>query len=223
MAAIVGIIPDEELGVVVLSNLDHAELRHALMLTVFDYYSGRFDGRDWNTDLQQLYADLEAEKEQKIAEQTTSRVTSTQPSRPLTAYTATYTNRLQGDITITTEGDRLHLAWGSFCHANLEHWHYDTFAFEWPEDDTRVLVSFALDSNGVPHRLSIDGESTWRRVVPRDENSAPRTATTSSDPQPGPAAPVAGPQQASPTPVRERIPPIVPEVIRGVLPRGRNE
>ncbi len=223
MAAIVGIIPDEELGVVVLSNLDHAELRHALMLTVFDYYSGRFDGPDWSRDLTQLYAELEAEKQRIVAEQAASRTTDTNPSRPLTAYTATYTNRLQGDITITTEGDRLHLAWGSFCRADLEHWHYDTFAFEWPEDDTRVLVSFALDSGGVPHRLSIDGESTWRRVEPGTDPATPRTAATSSDPQAGPAAPAAGQQQGPPSTVRERRSPIVPEVIRGVLPRGRNE
>jgi CubicO group peptidase (beta-lactamase class C family) len=225
MAAIVGIIPDEELGVVVLSNLDHAELRHALMLTVFDYYSGQFDGPDWSADLKKLYAELDAEKQQKVAEQTASRTTDTQPTRPLEAYTATYTNRLQGDITITLEGDRLHLAWGNFCHANLEHWHFDTFAFEWPEDDTRVLVSFALDSGGVPHRLSIDGESTWRRIVPGADaaNVTTRAAGTRPDPQSGPASPVAGQQPSPPPTVRDRIPPIVPEVIRGVLPRGRNE
>ena len=37
MVTIHGLIRDEQLGVYVLSNLDHAELRHALMYTVFDH------------------------------------------------------------------------------------------------------------------------------------------------------------------------------------------
>jgi hypothetical protein len=36
MVAIIGLIPDERLGVYVLANADHVEFRHALMLTVFD-------------------------------------------------------------------------------------------------------------------------------------------------------------------------------------------
>ena len=225
MAAIVGIIPDEKLGVVILSNLDHAELRHALMLTVFDIYGGHTDGPDWSADFRRLYDELETERKIKVAEQAATRLTGTQPSRPLDAYVATYTNRLQGDITITLAGDALHLAWGEYCLAELEHWHYDTFAFEWPEDDMRVLVSFSLDPNGVPHRLSIDGESTWRRIDPHAEPGSPAASTVvaSSDPQPSPAIPVAGESENSPPAVLERLQPLVPPILRGVLPRGRNE
>src|SRR5207237_2141324 len=49
MVAIHGLIRDERLGVYVLGNLDHAEVRHVLMYTVFDRYSGRKD-RDWSAD-----------------------------------------------------------------------------------------------------------------------------------------------------------------------------
>jgi CubicO group peptidase (beta-lactamase class C family) len=38
MVAIIGLIPDERLGVYVLANADHVEARHALMLKVFDLW-----------------------------------------------------------------------------------------------------------------------------------------------------------------------------------------
>ena len=58
MVAIIGLIPDERLGVYVLANLDHAEVRHALMYMVFDLWapdgagSGKREaGRDWSAEL----------------------------------------------------------------------------------------------------------------------------------------------------------------------------
>lgn len=44
MVAILGMIPDERLGVYVLANLDHVELRHAIMLKVFDLWGPRLGG-----------------------------------------------------------------------------------------------------------------------------------------------------------------------------------
>ena len=58
MSAIVGLLPDDRVGVVVLANQDHAELRHALLLRAFDMYLGQA-GRDWSTDLHQLYTKLQ--------------------------------------------------------------------------------------------------------------------------------------------------------------------
>ena len=50
MSAIIGLLPDRRVGVYVLANLDHAELRHALMYKVFDLYTGKPE-RDWSADL----------------------------------------------------------------------------------------------------------------------------------------------------------------------------
>ena len=60
MVAIAGLIRDRNLGVVVLANLDHTELRHALMYRVFDAYLGR-PARDWSADMRALYAGLAKE------------------------------------------------------------------------------------------------------------------------------------------------------------------
>ena len=51
MVAIIGLIPDERLGVYVLANADHVEARHALMLKVFDLWGpSPSKGRDWSRE-----------------------------------------------------------------------------------------------------------------------------------------------------------------------------
>src|SRR5215471_1957882 len=60
MVAIHGLVRDEGLGVYVLGNLDHAELRHAVMYAVIDRYAGRHD-RDWSAEFRKLYDGLKAE------------------------------------------------------------------------------------------------------------------------------------------------------------------
>jgi CubicO group peptidase (beta-lactamase class C family) len=62
MVAIAGLVRDEGLGVVVLSNLDHMEARHALMFRAFDTFLGR-EPRDWSADVQALYR-RQAEEQQ---------------------------------------------------------------------------------------------------------------------------------------------------------------
>ena len=56
MSAIIGLLPDRRVGVYVLANLDHAELRHALMYQLFDLYGGANAPRDWSADLRTLFA-----------------------------------------------------------------------------------------------------------------------------------------------------------------------
>src|SRR4051812_17482775 len=46
--AIIGLMPDKHLGVYVFGNLDHAELRHALIYKVFDLFGFNDNSRDWS-------------------------------------------------------------------------------------------------------------------------------------------------------------------------------
>src|SRR5258708_7268894 len=55
MSALIGLLPEQRVGVYVLANLDHAELRHALMYRVFDLYTGG-PARDWSADVRALFA-----------------------------------------------------------------------------------------------------------------------------------------------------------------------
>lgn len=61
LVAITGLIPEEDLGVFVYANLDHAELRHAIMYKVFDLYALGGE-REWNKDVYQLYNELKQQQ-----------------------------------------------------------------------------------------------------------------------------------------------------------------
>lgn len=54
MSAILGLIPDEDIGVYVFINSDHIEYRHALMYTVFDLLLGN-EAEDWSEKLYAVY------------------------------------------------------------------------------------------------------------------------------------------------------------------------
>ncbi|HEU4993321.1 MAG TPA: serine hydrolase [Gemmatimonadaceae bacterium] len=163
MVAIVGLLLDEGLGVYVLSNLDHAEVRHALMLRTFDAFTGA-PARDWSAELRKLYGDLRAEglAAQKRVEQ--QRITGTRPSLPLEKYAGTYTDSLYGTRVVMFENGNLRLRYSPTSAATLTHWQYDSFRARW---DARWRGSqgatFVIGPDGLPARLEMGG-ATYRRV-----------------------------------------------------------
>jgi CubicO group peptidase (beta-lactamase class C family) len=148
MVAIAGLIRDRNLGVFVLANLDHTELRHALMYRVFDAYLGR-PARDWSADMRTLYAGLAAEAAARRAKTEASRISGTKPSLPLERYAGDYASPLFGTLTIAVRDGRLHARYGTGFVGPLEHWHHDTFRATW-EARWRgtALATFQLDARG---------------------------------------------------------------------------
>ena len=169
MVAIHGLIRDERLGVYVLGNLDHVELRHAIMYDVFDRYGGRQD-RDWSAEFLKLYSSLRKEGEDARAKKEAARVSGTTPSLPLARFEGIYSDPLHGDVTVTNGSSGLRLEYGSAFAGTLEHWHYNTFRANWrtpwraPE-----LVNFTLDADGRPAALEMLGARFERAQPSRDQ------------------------------------------------------
>ena len=67
MVAIIGIIPEERFGVYVLGNLDHVEVRHALLYKAIDTWLGT-GTRDWSKDLRDIYAKMQAQGDWVVAD-----------------------------------------------------------------------------------------------------------------------------------------------------------
>ncbi|MFN8580954.1 MAG: serine hydrolase [Gemmatimonadaceae bacterium] len=118
MIAILGLIPDQRLGVYVLANFDHAELRHALMWHVFDMYMGG-GTRDWSRDLKAMYDSLGALGRAAEEDLVKSRATGTRPSLPLERYVGTYADSLVGTATVTLEQGGLQLRVGKGFEGRL--------------------------------------------------------------------------------------------------------
>ncbi len=157
MVAIVGLIPSQRLGVVVFANLDHAEVRHALMLRVFDMYLGA-PVRDWNAELLTLYDSLAGPGLEGASHFAAARDEDAGPSHALESYVGEYRHRLYGTARVSLRNGSLILSRSHFLIADLNHWHYDVFRAEWhrPWVTTRT-VSFDLDRNGNVASLEIDG------------------------------------------------------------------
>jgi CubicO group peptidase (beta-lactamase class C family) len=159
MVAIHGLIRSERLGVYVLANLDHAELRHALMYTLFDLFGGAGETRrDWSAELRDLYRSLEKEAEERRAEAEAKRVPGTRPSLPPEGYAGTYTDPLAGEVSVAKRGEDLRLSVGPALAGKLEHWHYDVFRIVWERKwQGTGFATFRLGLEGEVESVEIDG------------------------------------------------------------------
>jgi CubicO group peptidase (beta-lactamase class C family) len=157
MVAIHGLIRDRRAGVYVLANLDHAELRHAVMLNVFDKLTDR-PARDWSGELRALYAGLQKEQQAARAKADAERVANTTPSLALQQYAARYSDPLYGEVDVTFADGRLRLRYGRGFIGTLEHWHYNTFRTKWnAEWKDGGLATFQIGGDGQPSALELMG------------------------------------------------------------------
>jgi CubicO group peptidase (beta-lactamase class C family) len=173
MVAIHGLLRSQGVGVFVLANRDHTEVRHALMLNVFDRFIGGSD-RDWSADLAKLYADLQARADERQKEVESKRVMGTLPTLALSRYVGTYSDPLHGDVIVTLNGDRLQARYGTAFSGPLEHWHYDTFRARWDAAwRGTAFVTFVLNAVGQPATLESMG-ARFTRKVEQPRTSSPR-------------------------------------------------
>lgn len=164
MVAIVGLVREKNLGVVVLSNLDGSQLRHALMLSVFDRYLGR-PRRDWSSDLRALYAGRRKQQDEAEAKRVAARHSGTRPSLDLARYAGRYVDPRATAADVVLEDGALRLRFGRGA-ARLEHWHYDTFRAVWDASwRDPDFVTFRLDEAGDAARLEM-GPLAFEREAP---------------------------------------------------------
>jgi CubicO group peptidase (beta-lactamase class C family) len=153
MSAIIGLMPDRRLGVYVLANLDHAELRHALMYQVFDLYAGRAGG-DWSKDLKTLFADLRARQ----AGAASARPSGPAPSLPLERYAGSYVDSTYGAVDVTLMNGALHAHFGKVDLGTLEPWQYESFRAMGPPPERDVTrMTFVTDGAGGIAALRVFG------------------------------------------------------------------
>jgi Domain of unknown function (DUF3471) len=164
--ALVGMMPEERFGVVLLTNLNGTGLPTPLMLKLFDLHL-KAPAKDWSAEGLQR---LEAARTRARAAQARAegqRVANTRPSLPLSGYAGTYTDSLYGDVVVRVEGDALQLSFGPNWRGVLEHYHYDSFRVRF---DTPVLppvpVTFRIGGNGKVELVQLDmaGVAEFRKA-----------------------------------------------------------
>ena len=150
-------LPSEKLAIYVFGNLDHAEVRHALMFKAFDHFA--LGGtRDWSAEFNSLYKKLAAAGDVAEKKMEATRVTGTSPSHPLAQYEGTYTSTLYGELIITIDGDDLFFIMNNTAKATLAHWNYDTFRGYYEKRWWgQTSATFETNSSGKIQSVIIEG------------------------------------------------------------------
>ena len=157
-------LPEEKLGVVILTNRHGSVLPHILMYRVMDAYLG-VPKRDWSAEILKKFKALEEQAkaaEKKIEDE---RVKGTSPSLALEKYAGTYQNEMYGEAKFALKDGKLTSEFGPNFNGDLEHWHYDTFRVVWRDRmEGKGFVVFKLNAKGKPETVTIDGLGDFTRV-----------------------------------------------------------
>ncbi|MGB7200962.1 MAG: serine hydrolase [Pyrinomonadaceae bacterium] len=129
--AIIGMIPEKKLGVYIFGNVDHAEVRHALMYKVFDLFAFDDNSRDWSAEFAGVYDGIKKQGEQQEAAIRAKRVLNTKPSLDLTAYAGKYADPFFGEMSVGLVNGKLMLVIDKDTAGELGHWQFDTFEAVW--------------------------------------------------------------------------------------------
>ncbi|MDT8342252.1 MAG: serine hydrolase [Longimicrobiales bacterium] len=162
----VALVPEEGLGVVVLTN-GMTGVAPALVYRVLDAYLGG-EPRDWSGEALPGWRESRERFESRARAPEEARVAGTTPSLPLEGYAGRYGGPMYGDATVTVEGGGLvlRLLPNPDLVADLEHLHYDTFVIRWRRELAwfgQGTARFVLDEFGRARevRLDVPNDDLW--------------------------------------------------------------
>lgn len=144
--ALLSMLPDDHMGVIILTNLPNGRTPEVLAYHVYDRLLG-LDPLPWL----ERFKDLEAKGKQQEAEgkknKPTDRKPGTHPSHPLANYIGQYQNPGYGLIKIGLNGDALELSINRLGPFPLEHYHYDVFQVPEESDNAAAGEKFQFEMN----------------------------------------------------------------------------
>ncbi|HWN99667.1 MAG TPA: serine hydrolase [Blastocatellia bacterium] len=147
----VTLMPELNLGVVVLTNQQSGGAFQSLTYRILDHYMNA-PATDWVAAFRKLDEMRAAGAAEVERRQAAARAADSKASLPLAKYAGRYNDAWYGDATISLEGDKLVLR---FSHTpslvgDLEHWQYDTFVVRWRDRslEADAFVTFALKPDG---------------------------------------------------------------------------
>ncbi|GGA72005.1 serine hydrolase [Arenimonas soli] len=163
MVSRVTLVPQLDLGIVVLTNQEVGAAFQAVTLEALDHYLQAPD-TDWLAAYAAAVAKSRKKADEAWEKHQAARDRRSRPSLPLEEYAATYRDAWYGDVTLSVEGRRLVMR---FAHTpalvgTLEHWQHDTFLVRWHDRalNADAFASFALDPDGKVRELRMQAASS---------------------------------------------------------------
>ena len=144
------LVPEENLGVVILTNAEEGGAFDSILYHVLDHFF-HLPPTDWIAAYKAVKDKEEKDAAETMKKAEGAREANSKPSLPLEKYAGVYNDAWYGPITIRTENAGLII---SFDHTptmigDLQHWQHDTFKAHWR---TRTIedafISFSLNPDG---------------------------------------------------------------------------
>jgi len=152
MVSKVVLIPEENLGLVILTNQQSGYAFNALYREILMHYLD-LPERDWVSYYADLHSQRLAKEKARLAKNKANKAKKSTPSLPLSSYAGTYKDAWYGDINITEKSGKLVMQFSNTkaLIGELEHYQYNTFIVHWYD---RTLEADAY----VNFNLTVDGK-----------------------------------------------------------------
>lgn len=162
--SLVTLVPEERLGLVVLTNQEETGAFEAVGYRILDEYLGApRPGVDWVAAFRKRAEDERKKAAEAVARAAAARDASSRPSLPLARYAGRYRDPWYGEVTIREENGRLVLDMTRTpgMVADLEPWQHDTFMARWrrafmsDEAPAEAYVTLALRPDASIERMTM--------------------------------------------------------------------
>lgn len=159
MLSLAAFLPEEQLGLVILTNRWPSSLYTALFYHILDAALD-IPGTDWQAAFlaqDRKKAETAAEARRKLE---ANRRVGAHPSLSMEGYLGEYANPIYGKLAVSLEDGRLVLRLGAHpgLHGPLEHWHADTFHCTWSSpsyEESFVHFSIGMDGRAESLRFKV--------------------------------------------------------------------
>ncbi len=144
------LVPEENLGLVILTNAEKDSAFESVMYHIVDSYFGA-PGTDWTAAFKTVDDKGQREADETMKKAAANRAADSKPSLPLEKYTGVYSDPWYGRISIRQEGSGLVIALDRTSKGvgDLQHWQYDTFKAHWRDRTVEdAFVTFTLKPDG---------------------------------------------------------------------------
>jgi CubicO group peptidase (beta-lactamase class C family) len=180
MSAMVAIMPEEKIGLVILTNANGSPVPSIAMYRLLDALLNE-PARDWNAEYRKQFDKLRAQGKEAQQKRLAQRVMGTKPSLALGRYAGVYSDSMYGDATIRLVNGALRMTYGTTYDGELEHWHFDTFRAKWQNRAAgQSFVTFALGPDGQVHSVDFEGIGSFGRK-PEASDTTRKVVLAASD------------------------------------------
>lgn len=155
----VALLPELNLGVVVLTNQQSGATFMSIANTILDHYLQVGEPTDWTSAYHELISNRKEAVKKRLAERDAERAADSTPSLALAGYAGTFRDAWYGDIAIKEKDGKLEMSFlkSPLLTGAMEHYQHDTFIVRWYERslEADAFVTFALEPDGSIERMKM--------------------------------------------------------------------